>query len=331
MSEKPTDQTCDIKPKKQKTSFTGWVIKPLWATTVQTLRDSIGGRPNTVLYPKERLVLPQRYRGKHVLSFTRCIGCSQCVDICPNECMWMKKIEDPALGKIERPGVDYARCLFCGLCVEICPTDALLHTSEYELSSTDREGMKYEPETLRNDDYPVKEPKDAVMIPALDFQKCTAKEECVAICPVKCIAMVEIGKTGRRIPEVDLSVCTHCGKCAEICPEKAFEMKKKLVVMYERPLPKFILDKCTGCALCSKKCPADVIYMAEMPGTEKKKADGTFTKPKKRAVFILEKCIGCGRCEAACKFDALEMIPESQYSSDTAKPLTKSKKGGKKK
>jgi NADH-quinone oxidoreductase subunit I len=320
------EQTCN-KPRK-KVSFTGYVVKPVMATVSQTVRDSIGGRPNTVLYPKERLVLPSRYRGKHVLSFTKCIGCSQCVDICPNQCMWMKKIEDPVLGKIERPGVDYARCLFCGLCVEICPTDALLETGEYELSSLDREGMRYQPESLRNDDYPVREPKQFIKLPALDLGKCKEKGDCVKICPVKCIKMVEIEKTGRRKPEIDMSLCTHCGKCAEVCPEKAFEMQKKLIVMFERPLPKFSLENCSGCAACMRNCPSDVIYMLEMPGTEKKKADGTMTKPKKRAVFTLEKCIGCGRCEKACKFDSLEMMPEAQWKIAAA-PKPK-KKGGKK-
>jgi len=324
------EQTCDRK--REKTSLTGLVIKPLWATFVQTVRDSFGGRPNTVLYPHEKLVLPPRYRGKHALSFTRCIGCGQCVDICPNECMWMKKIEDSVIGKIERPGVDYSRCLFCGLCVEICPTDALLMTDQYELSSADRQGMRYEPEALRNDDYPVREPKEAVSIPALDIGKCKGHEECVKICPVKCISMVDVEKTGRRVPTIDLSICTQCGKCAEVCPEKALAMTKKLVVMFERPMPLFNLDNCTGCGACVRACPADVIYLLEMPGTGKKSADGKVGKDKKRAVFALEKCVGCGRCAKACRFGALEMVPESKYKeAQTApKPKGRPKKGGKK-
>lgn len=259
------------------------------------------------------------------------------MEICPNECMFMKKIEDPVLGKIERPGIDFGRCMFCGLCVEICPTDAILETSEYELSTTKRSDMVCQPENLRNDDYPVKEPKPFILIPALDLDKCKGKEECVKICPVQCIEMADIEKTGQRKPEVDLSICTSCGKCAEVCPEKAFEMKKKLVVMFERPLPKFYVDKCTGCAACVRNCPADVIYMQEMPGTEKKKADGTMTKPKKRAVFVLEKCIGCSRCAKACKFDSIEMMPEARWKATVAmgiaaeEPTEQKKKGGKQK
>jgi len=299
----------------------------MWATLAQVVRNSFRGRPNTVFYPKERIVLPQRYRGKHVLSFKKCIGCGQCVDICPNDCMWMRKIQDPDLGKIERPGVDYARCLFCGLCVEICPTDAILMTTEYELSSYTREGMRYEPENIRNDDYPVHEPKPSVTVPMLDFEKCTGKEQCAKVCPVQCIEIVDVEKIGRKMPVIDLSICTSCGKCEEVCPENALEMKDKLIVMFERPLPLFTLDKCTGCGVCFRACPANVIFMAEMPGTEKTKPDGSKTKPKKRAVFALENCIGCSRCANSCRFDCIEMVPESKFNEVKGEE----KKGGKKK
>ena len=305
--------------KKNKDTLDGYALKPIWATMVQTSRDSFGGRPNTVLYPRERLVLPSRYRGKHALSFTKCIGCSQCVEICPNECMFMKKIEDPALGKIERPGVDYARCLFCGLCVDICPTDAIIETGEYELSSYDREGMRYQPEALRDDNLLVKEPKASEIKPSLDLEKCKGIGKCAEVCPVKCIEMVDIDKTGRKMPVVDLAACISCNKCAEVCPEKAFEMKRRLIVMFERPKPLFDVGTCTGCGLCVKNCPSDVIYLMEMPGTEKKKADGTMTKPKKRAVFVLAKCIGCSRCANVCKFDSIRMVPESRYDAEAVK------------
>lgn len=324
---------CEPRGKRDKVSFTGLVLKPIWATFVQTIRNSFGGKPNSVLYPRERLVLPSRYRGKHVLSFTRCIGCHQCVDICPNDCMWMKKLDDPELGKIERPGVDYSRCLFCGLCVEICPADALLMTGEYELSSVSRDGMRYEPESIRSDSFKVPEPKESVLVPAVDLDKCNGSGECAKVCPAKCIEMTKIDKTERRMPTIDLSACTLCGKCAEACPKGAIDMKDKLVVMFERPLPVFSLDKCNGCSACFRACPADVIYMVEMPGTEKKKADGSLTKPKRRAVFALEKCVGCGRCAAVCRFGSLEMIPESQYTvagrRDKSAPSKKvNRKGG---
>jgi formate hydrogenlyase subunit 6/NADH:ubiquinone oxidoreductase subunit I len=44
--------------------------------------------------------------------------------------------------------INYLRCIFCGLCVEACPTEALLMTTEYELSATSREAMIYKKDQL---------------------------------------------------------------------------------------------------------------------------------------------------------------------------------------
>ncbi len=39
-------------------------------------------------------------------------------------------------------------CVFCGLCVDACPFDALDMTNEYELSSYDKDSLKYTPDML---------------------------------------------------------------------------------------------------------------------------------------------------------------------------------------
>jgi NAD-dependent dihydropyrimidine dehydrogenase PreA subunit len=52
-----------------------------------------------------------------VLDATRCIGCADCVAVCPTDCLamigstpWMPRPLD---------------CVVCALCVRVCPTDAL--------------------------------------------------------------------------------------------------------------------------------------------------------------------------------------------------------------
>lgn len=293
----------------KKPSAFGIVLRPLKRTGTQFVRSFVLGKPNTVMYPYEKLDLPPRYRGKHVLDFKRCIGCGNCVQICPNECMWMEKLEDPELGKIERPGIDMGRCLFCGLCVEICPTAALHETGEFELASHDREKVKFGPRELRDDTYSerVVEERGKRLLPVLDLSKCDGCEKCAGECPEMCIAMVPIEGVGMSKPEIDYGKCTSEGKCALVCPKKALEMKEVYEQYYEMPQPRFKLDRCTGCGACARACPADAIYMMEMPGTEKVLKDGKKGKPKKRAVFVLEKCVGCGRCYRACKFDAIDM------------------------
>jgi len=294
--------------KKKTTSF-GFVLKPMKRSGTQVYRSLIAGKPNTVLYPYQKLDLPPTYRGKHTLDFKRCIGCSNCVQICPNDCMWMEKLEDPELGKIERPGVDMGRCLFCGFCVEVCPTVAIHETVEFELANSDRSKIKFGPKDLRDDKYAdsVVEERQKRSLPVLDLSKCTGCEKCAGECPEMCIAMMPIENVDKKKPEINLSKCSSCGKCAIVCSEKAITMTDVYESYFEMPEPKFMLINCTGCGACARACPADVIYMMDMPGTEKTLKDGKKGKPKKRAVFVLEKCVGCGKCFRACKFQAIEM------------------------
>ncbi len=287
----------------------GVVLKPMMLTGKQLVRTLILGKPNTVLYPEEKLALPQVYRGKHALDFKKCIGCGNCVIVCPNDCMWLEKVEDPELGKIERPGVDLGRCLFCGFCAEVCPTVALHMTTEFELADRDRENLRLSPLDIRDDSFGATfvEERQKRLVPVLDLSKCDGCEKCAGECPEMCIAMMPIENTGRTKPEINLVKCKSHGKCAEVCSEKALTMTEVYESYFDMPEPKLILETCSGCGLCARKCPSEAIYMLEMPGTEKTLKNGTKGKPKKRAVFVLEKCVGCGRCYQACKFDAIDM------------------------
>ena len=287
----------------------GVVLKPMMLTGKQLVRTLILGKPNTVLYPEVKLALPQVYRGKHALDFKKCIGCGNCVVVCPNDCMWLEKVEDPELGKIERPGVDLGRCLFCGFCAEVCPTVALHMTTEFELADRDRENLRLSPLDIRDDSFGATfvEERQKRLVPVLDLSKCDGCEKCAGECPEMCIAMMPIENTGRKKPEINLVKCKSHGKCAEVCSEMALTMTEVYESYFDMPEPKLILEKCSGCGLCARKCPSEAIYMLEMPGTEKTLKDGKKGKPKKRAVFVLEKCVGCGRCYQACKFDAIDM------------------------
>jgi NADH-quinone oxidoreductase chain I len=296
-------------PKKKRMSTFGYVAKPMGRTIRQFYTSFVKGKPNTILYPYQKLELPPTYRGKHTIDFKRCIGCSNCVQICPNDCMWMQKLDDPELGKIERPGVDMGRCMFCGLCVEVCPTVAIHETVEFELADNVRARIKFDPTELRDDKYAdtVVEERLKHTIPVLDLDKCTGCEKCAGECPEMCIAMMPMEAVGKSKPEFNLARCTGEGKCAVSCTEKALTMKAVYESYFEMPEPKFALKKCTGCGACVRACPADAVYMMEMPGTGKPTKDGKPGKPKKRAVFVFEKCVGCGKCFRSCKFDAIEM------------------------
>jgi len=96
-------------------------------------------KPVTVHYPDEHMPISDAYLGKHELDQAGCIACSQCVKMCPVECLTLDVTRHP--GKVlewKKFTVNYNRCIFCGLCQETCPTNVLHMTKEYDLSVEDR-------------------------------------------------------------------------------------------------------------------------------------------------------------------------------------------------
>ena len=86
-------------------------------------------KPVTVLYPKERLVPPERLRGKMKFYQDHCISCGLCARDCPSGACTMYELE----GK-KRPMFDLDYCTFCEQCASSCPKDAIEMTAEFELA-----------------------------------------------------------------------------------------------------------------------------------------------------------------------------------------------------
>src|SRR5665647_3841487 len=86
-----------------------------------------GRRPNTVMYPWEKNILPECFRGRPGIVLEKCIACQKCVKLCPTTCITMVQIEHETLGKVKRPQVNLGRCMMCGYCAEVL---SLIHISE---------------------------------------------------------------------------------------------------------------------------------------------------------------------------------------------------------
>ncbi len=113
--------------------------------------------PVTVMYPFEKREFSSCAKGVLALIPDKygddlCIGCMQCVKICPVDCLTveMRKLsKEELLGRkfeekkkkalIPTFEVDLQRCMLCSLCVEICPTDALEMSQTVTLIMTNRE------------------------------------------------------------------------------------------------------------------------------------------------------------------------------------------------
>ncbi|MCJ7566852.1 MAG: 4Fe-4S binding protein [Anaerolineales bacterium] len=105
----------------------------------------------TVQYPEEKLSVPEEFRYIPFLVYDenadgtrkdRCTSCGICTKVCPPQCIWIMRSNDPETGRpIPAPTeffIDIDICMNCGLCAEYCPFDAIKMDHVYELASYDR-------------------------------------------------------------------------------------------------------------------------------------------------------------------------------------------------
>ena len=105
----------------------------------------------TVQYPEERLIAPEEMRYVPFLVYDekpdgkqdiRCTSCGICAKVCPPQCIWIVRSNDPNTGRpIPEPTefyVDVDICMNCGFCSEYCPFDAIKMDHDFELASYGR-------------------------------------------------------------------------------------------------------------------------------------------------------------------------------------------------
>jgi NADH-quinone oxidoreductase subunit I len=105
----------------------------------------------TIQYPEEKLPIPEEFRfipfllyeeGEDGEKVDRCTSCGICAKVCPPQCIWIVRTNDPKTGRpIPAPAefyIDVDICMNCGFCSEYCPFDAIKMDHDYELSVYDR-------------------------------------------------------------------------------------------------------------------------------------------------------------------------------------------------
>lgn len=105
----------------------------------------------TVQYPEEKLPIPEEFRflpfllyeiGEDGSQQDRCTSCGICAKVCPPQCIWIVRSDDPETGRpVPEPAefyIDIDICMNCGLCAEFCPFDAIKMDHDFELASYDR-------------------------------------------------------------------------------------------------------------------------------------------------------------------------------------------------
>ena len=105
----------------------------------------------TIQYPEERLITPEEMRFVPFLVYDekpdgtreqRCTSCGICAKVCPPQCIWIVRSNDPNTGRpIPEPTefyIDVDICMNCGFCAEYCPFDAIIMDHDFDLASYGR-------------------------------------------------------------------------------------------------------------------------------------------------------------------------------------------------
>jgi len=105
----------------------------------------------TIQYPDEKMAVPEEFRYIPFLVYEegptgekvyRCTACGICAKVCPPQCIWIVRANNPETGKpIPQPVeyyIDIDICMNCGFCAEYCPFDAIKMDHDYEIASYDR-------------------------------------------------------------------------------------------------------------------------------------------------------------------------------------------------
>lgn len=105
----------------------------------------------TIQYPEEKMPVPEEFRYIPFLVYEedeegnkqdRCTSCGICAKVCPPQCIWIERTNDPKTGRpVPEPEaffIDVDICMNCGFCAEFCPFDAIKMDHDYELSVYNR-------------------------------------------------------------------------------------------------------------------------------------------------------------------------------------------------
>jgi len=105
----------------------------------------------TVQYPEEKLITPEEFRFVPFLVYdegaegkkeVRCTSCGICAKVCPPQCIWIVRSNDPNTGRpVPEPTefyIDADICMNCGFCAEYCPFDAIKMDHDFEIASYSR-------------------------------------------------------------------------------------------------------------------------------------------------------------------------------------------------
>ncbi len=122
-------------------------------------------KSRTVVYPKEKIIIPEGSRGLLRLKLDLdtleilCNGCGDCQEVCPQKCIRVKKnVSDSENESLEEFYLDLARCNFCGNCVEFCKYKAIEMSYRYQSADYSLKNLRMEKlDLIKQADYSIRD------------------------------------------------------------------------------------------------------------------------------------------------------------------------------
>ncbi|MCW4015867.1 MAG: 4Fe-4S binding protein [Candidatus Bathyarchaeota archaeon] len=93
-------------------------------------------KPFTQEYPFVSVQAPEGYRGRQTFDPEKCISCGLCERDCP-----AKAIELVEVSGKRMPYFYLDRCIFCYQCAEGCPRNAIQLSTNFEMSTTEKDEL----------------------------------------------------------------------------------------------------------------------------------------------------------------------------------------------
>lgn len=157
----------------------------------------------TIQYPEERVPMVERARNRLFVNMDDCIGCNQCSNACPVNCIEIETVKSlptddlgiTSNGKkkalwVTKFDIDIAKCCYCQLCVFPCPTDCIYMTDVYEFSEFNRNDLIYKFANFT--DAEIKEKND-------NFEKFQAEKEAQKLAAAQAKAEADAKKRAGEI------------------------------------------------------------------------------------------------------------------------------------
>jgi len=122
-------------------------------------------KPRTVVYPKEKIIIPEVSRGIPRLKLDLdsleilCNGCGKCKTACPENCIEIKReTDEKGQEALEEFYMDLSSCIFCGNCIDACDRNAIEMTYRHLLADPDRASLKLEKlDLIKQADYSIRD------------------------------------------------------------------------------------------------------------------------------------------------------------------------------